>query len=169
MWRHSANGNFSVGYGGEERRWVINHDNIIDLSNRFKKAEIFESHYEDILKEVKNNDFIFLDPPYKPGERELKEAHYSYGRFTYDDQKKLAEILKKISSKKKFKWLMTNSNHPDIKKLYKKDFNIKNIKVGTSDRIGISESFIPQRNNYQKFLGIKMREFLESAANKIIL
>jgi DNA adenine methylase len=141
MWRHGSTGNFSVGYGGEERRWAINHNNIIGLSIRFKKAEIFKSDYENILKEVKNDDFIFLDPPYKPGERELKEAHYSYARFTFDDQKKLAGILKEISSKKKIKWLMTNSNHPDIKKLYKKDFHIKNLKLGTSDRLGISTTF----------------------------
>ncbi|MDR2942811.1 MAG: Dam family site-specific DNA-(adenine-N6)-methyltransferase [Treponema sp.] len=28
MWRHNRKGNFNVGYGGEERRWVITHQNI---------------------------------------------------------------------------------------------------------------------------------------------
>lgn len=136
MWRHNPNGNFNVGYGGEERRWVINHDNIIELSKRFRKAEILHSDFEPILEQCANNDYVFLDPPYKPGDRELREEHYIHGRFPYEEQVRLSEKLKEISSKKKIRWLMTNSANPEICKLYK-NCRIVKIQKGTSERIGI--------------------------------
>jgi DNA adenine methylase len=137
MWRHGENGNFNVGYGGEDRRWAISKENLIELSKIFKKANLVVSDFEDILNNTKDGDFIFLDPPYKPGENELRESHYTYGKFTFEDQIRLSKSLIKLSKKKDVKWMMTNSNHKDIKKLYK-DFIIKKIPKGTSSKIGIT-------------------------------
>ncbi|GAI33501.1 unnamed protein product, partial [marine sediment metagenome] len=74
MWRHSPNGNFNVGYGGEERRWAITHQNIVELSKLLKNAKLFVYDFEKILDNVNDGDFMFLDPPYKPGQKELKES-----------------------------------------------------------------------------------------------
>lgn len=137
MWRHGLDGNFNVGYGGEERRWVIDYNNLLKLSDAFKNAEIMNSDFETILDKVKSGDFIFLDPPYKPGEKELQDVHYSYGKFTFEDQVRLSEKLKVLSKRKNIKWLMTNSNHRDIKKLYS-EFDIIKLKYGTSQRIGVT-------------------------------
>ena len=136
MWRHNPAGKFNVGYGGEDRRWVINHKNIIKVSKVLRYAEIQQSDFENILKTVENGDFIFLDPPYKPGEKDLTESHYINGKFSFEEQIRLSELLKEVSEKKKIKWLMTNSSHPEIKKLYKK-FNVARIPIGTGDRPGI--------------------------------
>lgn len=136
MWRHNPDGNFNVGYGGEERRWVITLQSILELSIRFSRALILNEDFENVLERSDNGDFIFLDPPYKPGEKELKEAHYSYGKFTFNDQKRLANKLKDISLTTRIKWLMTNSAHPDICRLYA-DFNIAKIPKGTSSVIGV--------------------------------
>jgi len=136
MWRHSPEGNFSVGYGGEERRWVITHKSISNLSRRFRMALILQADFESVLDQCCDGDFVFLDPPYKPGERELMEAHYTYGRFTFEDQARLTRKLKEISIKNDVKWLMTNSAHPEIRGLYA-DFNIGNIPKGTSSVIGV--------------------------------
>jgi len=136
MWRHSQNGNFNVGYGGEARRWAITHQNLIELSGLLRKAELKVSDFGKILDGVNNDDFIFLDPPYKPGQKELRESHYTYGRFTFDEQIRLSEILKEISNKKNIKWIMTNSSHMEICDLYR-DFKIIKLPRGTSDRIGI--------------------------------
>ena len=136
MWRHNPEGVFNVGYGGEARRWVITHENIIDLSKRFKNASIIQSDFEPILNQVNDNDFIFLDPPYEPGKKQMSEAHYINGNFSFQDQIRLAEKLKSISKRISLKWLMTNSSHPDICNLYK-IFNIMRVPKGTSKIIGV--------------------------------
>jgi len=137
MWRHNPQGDFNVGYGGEERRWVITHENIIDLSKIFKKAEIQNNDFEVVVKAACKKDFIFLDPPYKPGEKNLSEAHYVNGKFSFDEQKRLAEALLSIPKSKNIKWAMTNSSHKDIIKLYKKYCDIQAIPVGVSNKPGV--------------------------------
>jgi DNA adenine methylase len=137
MWRHNPEGNFNVGYGGEERRWVITRENLIELSRIFRKANILQSDFEKVLDDVSDGDFIFLDPPYKPGEIELLEAHYTNSKFTFGDQVRLANKLKQLSNSKKIKWLMTNSAHHAICNLYK-TFIINAIPRGTSNVIGVS-------------------------------
>lgn len=139
MWRHNNNGNFNVGYGGEERRWVIAHENIIELSMIFRRAEIQSKDFEEVIMASSKNDFIFLDPPYKPGEKDLHELHYGNGKFLFVEQIRLAETLKCLPKLKKIRWAMTNSSHNDILKLYK-GFKIKKIPVGTGQRPGIQTS-----------------------------
>jgi DNA adenine methylase len=136
MWRHNSQGNFNVGYGGEERRWVITHQNIIELSQILRKAEILNSDFENVILNASKDDFIFLDPPYKPGEKDLYELHYSIGKFLFNEQERVADVLKSLPKSKKIRWAMTNSSHKDILKLYK-DFNINTIPFGTSNRPGI--------------------------------
>jgi len=137
MWRHNSKGNFNIGYGGEERRWVITRDRIFELSQRLRKTTIIHSDFEAILDRCNDDDFIFLDPPYKPGEKELVEAHYVNGDFSFQDQIRLANKIRNISKIYGVSWLMTNSAHPEICELYH-DFNIVKIPMGTSGIIGVS-------------------------------
>lgn len=137
MWRHNPSGNFNVGYGGEARRWVITHKSIIQLSRRLKKAVILQSDFEPILDQCKDGDFIFLDPPYKPGEKEMAEAHYINGKFSFKDQIRLSRKLKEISMKNRVSWLMTNSSNSEICELYR-NFTIVKAPIGTSNVIGVS-------------------------------
>lgn len=136
MWRHNPDGKFNVGYGGEERRWVITRDNILELSRKFKKAEIFHCDFESVLSQASRGDFIFLDPPYSPGEKEMRQEHYINGRFPFEEQVRLSKKLKDVSVKKNVKWLMTNSSHPEIRALYKGFYFVK-IPKGTSRTVGV--------------------------------
>ena len=139
MWRHNSDGMFNVGYGGEERRWVIDHQNIIELSFRLRSATIQNEDFETVINKANGGDFIFMDPPYKPGKKDLDESHYSIARFPFAEQIRLASTLKAIPKSKRVRWAMTNSSHKDIKKLYE-GFVIRKIPVGTSDRPGIQTS-----------------------------
>jgi DNA adenine methylase len=136
MWRHNPQGNFNVGYGGEERRWVITHESIVKLSHVFRKTKILSNDFENTIRSASNNDFIFLDPPYKPGEKDLNEFHYINGKFSFDEQVRLAQSLKTLHISKNIRWAMTNSSHKDILDLYR-DYKIKKIPIGTSERPGI--------------------------------
>jgi DNA adenine methylase len=136
MWRHNPNGKFNVGYGGEDRRWVVNHENIIEISKVLKKADIQRADFSEVFETLKDGDFVFLDPPYKPGKKDLTEQHYINGQFAFADQERLATKLRAVSGDKNIKWLMTNSAHPDIRKLYK-GFKITKIPIGTGPSPGI--------------------------------
>lgn len=117
MWRHNAWGRFNVGYGGQSRRWVINKEIIDKVAVMLKGVDLRCSDFEPIIAKARKGDFIFADPPYKPGARELTHAHYKYGKFKYEDHERLAKCLSE-ASKKGVKWALTTSSHADIVKLF---------------------------------------------------
>jgi DNA adenine methylase len=135
MWRHDAKGKFNVGYGGQDRRWIINLNNLMKVSELLNNIPLVCSDFEPIIRSAEKNDFIFLDPPYKPGKSELINLHYTYNQFTYKDHRRLAKVLKS-STNKGVRWAMTISSHPEIIKLYD-DNKIISIPIGEMKRLEI--------------------------------
>lgn len=127
MWRTNCKGEFNVGYGGQDRRWVINEENLIQVSIALKKARLSCCDFGDIIYSLKPGDFIFADPPYRPGEKEQINTHYYGKTFQLDDQRRLSKALK-WASRQKIKWAMTNSSHPDILSLYQGNYKLEMLK-----------------------------------------
>jgi DNA adenine methylase len=134
MWRHNANGEFNVGYGGQDRRWAICEENLKEVSERLGHAEIRCDDFENIIKKCSKGDLLFLDPPYRPHEREEFNDHYGFGQFEFQEQQRLANTLIR-ASRKGVKWVMTNSNHQDILDLYDVFFHY-HLEKGTGKSIG---------------------------------
>lgn len=90
---------------------------ISELHERLKNSKI---HCEDYLNVIKKYDspttFFFLDPPY-PEEWPVE------GAFSFDDLKKMEQVLKNI----KGKFLLTLNILPQIKEMFK-SFNIRKLK-----------------------------------------
>jgi DNA adenine methylase len=118
MWRHNSNGRFNVGYGGQARRWVIGEDSLVEVSKRLCTADLICSDFQPIIDMCETDDFIFADPPYCPGERELIQSHYIYNKFSFVEHRRLADTLLK-ATKRGVRWALTISSHPDILRLYK--------------------------------------------------
>jgi DNA adenine methylase len=116
-WRHNAKGQFNIGYGGQSRRWVITESYLRDVARALDRAEIQCSDFEPVVDSCGPGDFLFLDPPYRRGERELIHQHYAFKDFSYDDQIRLAASLRD-ASRRGVRWVLTNSNHRDVIKLY---------------------------------------------------
>jgi len=135
MWRENSNGKFNVGYGGQDRRWVINKDTLIAVSKYLKRVKLKTCDFKETVESCTEGDFIFVDPPYLPGEKELIHSHYVYSKFTYEDHKRLADSLKGASNQK-IKWAMTTSSHKDIIDLFRKNRIIPLLK-GTGKRPGL--------------------------------
>ncbi|MHA1309025.1 MAG: DNA adenine methylase, partial [Candidatus Heimdallarchaeota archaeon] len=85
MWRHNSQGKFNIGYGGQDRRWVINEDDIIEVSKRLKGVKLYCTDFQKIIDNSQKGDFLFLDPPYKPNKMMCSNEHYSHGFFSFDD------------------------------------------------------------------------------------
>ena len=96
MWRHNGHGQFNVGYGGQDRRWVITRETIMEASKRLRHAILEVNDFETVIDSSLESDFMFIDPPYRPGAREMLREHYAYCQFSYDDHKRLARVLKKL-------------------------------------------------------------------------
>lgn len=134
MWRHNARGQFNVGYGGPDRRWVITRETLFAASEALRHARLECCDFEVTIDAAAKGDFLFVDPPYRPGERDLRHAHYTFGHFSYEEQVRLAAALERASARGVL-WAMTNSAHPDILALYPGTRGHV-LKKGTGRRIG---------------------------------
>jgi DNA adenine methylase len=134
MWRHNADGEFNVGYGGQQRRWVINEETLVCVSRKLKIASIKCNDFEEVIDACRQDDFIFVDPPYCPGQRDMVHDHFTYGKFTFNDHQRLAITLEKASARR-IRWALTTSGHPDIVSLFH-GYDILAIPRGTGRRIG---------------------------------
>lgn len=117
MWRHNAQGQFNVGYGGQDRRRVVCKEILLEVAKRLRKVLLRTADFQEITENSTDKDFLFIDPPYRPGKRELSHAHYTHSRFTYSDHKRLSTVLKR-ATRRGTRWAMTISAHPDILSKY---------------------------------------------------
>lgn len=120
MFRYSSKGEFNVPYGGIAYNSKLlgkklQYYKSKKLLTRFKKTKIYNLDFEQFLRMVKpkENDFIFLDPPY-----DSEFSTYAQNSFTKDDQKRLADYLIKEC---KAKWMMIIKNTDFIFGLYDKE------------------------------------------------
>lgn len=96
MIRYNSNGHFNVPYG----RYKNFNTSLLTESHHslLKSTEIFNCSYEDIFAIAKDDDFIFLDPPYDCvfsdyGNKSMKDG------FGEDRHRKLAEDFRKLKCK----------------------------------------------------------------------
>lgn len=120
MFRYSSKGEFNVPYGGIAYNSKLLSKKLCyyrskELLSHFKKTKIYNLDFEQFLRTVKpkENDFIFLDPPY-----DSEFSTYAQNAFTRDDQKRLAHYL---ISECKAKWMMIIKNTDFIYELYDKE------------------------------------------------
>lgn len=135
MWRTNRHGQFNVGYGGQDRRWVINEQNLIDVSLALKPAIIKCVDFETTIASAKEGDFIFVDPPYKPGYKNETNSHYVDKAFDVEEQRRLANALRN-APRNKIHWAMTNTSHRDVVKLYSGFYKLK-LPTGTGNLPGL--------------------------------
>mgnify|MGYP003309803732 FL=1 len=122
MFRYNGKGEFNIPYGGmsyNRKSFKSKIDNIFssETSNRFEETDIYCKDFEDFFASVQlqEDDFMFLDPPY-----DTDFSDYEGKDFTKNDQKRLADSLKK--TKAKFVLIIKNTDY--IYSLYENDFNI---------------------------------------------
>ena len=117
MYRENMKGGFNVPYGNYKNELcIITKEKLDYISDLIKEVKFVHCHYRKALLNIKFGDFIYLDPPYFPGNCSKFVKYTRYG-FTYDAHIELFTTIKEI------KWatiLMSNSNTDEVKKHFKK-------------------------------------------------
>ncbi len=117
MWRHNSRGQFNVGYGGQDRRWILGRECLQDVARRLRTALLRCCDFEESVDESTGKDFLFVDPPYQPGELNLTHDHFSWSHFGHADHVRLAKALRR-ATKRSVRWAMTTTSHPAVLALF---------------------------------------------------
>lgn len=125
MFRYNSFGKFNVPYGGisynkKSLEKKINYFLSQDLYNHFAKTTIEELDFYDFVQKYipRENDFIFLDPPY-----DTDFSTYAKNTFEKADQIRLADYLKNECDGY---FMLVIKDTPFIKLLYTEKETVKN-------------------------------------------
>jgi len=120
LFRVNKKGYFNVPFGRYINPDILNEDNLRSVSQYLNEndIDILNTDFEDVLKDVKKGDFVYLDPPYHPVSETSSFTSYTNNGFNEQEQirlKKVCDRLNKIGCK----FLLSNSDSNLVMDLYK--------------------------------------------------
>lgn len=120
LYRVNKNGMFNVPIGNYKNPLICDTENLrnVSLALRHSDAHILVRDYKDILETAKENDFVYLDPPYKPTSITANFTGYTNGGFNDKDQVDLYHLFRRLDNRR-CKVLLSNSDTPYIRELYR--------------------------------------------------
>ena len=122
MYREGPNG-FNVPYGHYKKTpAIITQKQLADISKLIENVEFIHSDFIDSFKNIKNDDFMYLDPPYAP-ETKTSFVNYNISGFNLNMHELLFTEIKNF---KDVKFIMSNSNVKLVTDNFK-DYNCKEI------------------------------------------
>jgi DNA adenine methylase len=159
LYRVNRNGEFNVPMGRYKKPVICESENLRNISNALlnSKTHLYYSDYRTVLVgKTKEDDFIYLDPPYDPVSTTARFTGYTECGFTDKDQRDLSLVFMKLTDRGS-KVLLSNSDTPFIRELYK-DFSgyiyqvdaLRSINSSSSKRTGHKELLI---SNYTTNIG----------------
>lgn len=124
LYRVNRKGYFNTPLGRYKKPNILDKENITSVHKYFNgnNVNLYNDDYKKILKKVKQNDFVYLDPPYDPISKTESFTGYTSVGFSRDDQIKLKEECDRLNRIGAF-FMVSNSNTKFIKELYK-DYKI---------------------------------------------
>jgi DNA adenine methylase len=118
LYRVNSKGLFNVPFGRHKNPSLCDPEALRETSLRLKHVDLRRGDFADVLNVAKPDDFVYFDPPYHPLSGTSYFTSYTEGSFGEDDQKKLADVFRALAERG-CKVMLSNSNTPFIRKLYK--------------------------------------------------
>ncbi len=117
IYRVNLKGKYNVPYGFKNYKFLFDFELFRSASKRLKNTKISSNDFESTLKNIHENDFVFIDPPYTVSHIKNGFIKYNEKLFSWEDQERLANYIKQIKSKGAY-FLLTNAKHVSVKNLY---------------------------------------------------
>jgi DNA adenine methylase len=117
LYRENLKGEFNVPKG-TKNTVLFPDDDFQHAAKLLKRATVVCSDFEEIVLRSKKGDLVFVDPPYTVKHNNNGFIKYNETIFHWDDQVRLAEIIRK-RSKSGANFIITNAYHDSLIELYR--------------------------------------------------
>lgn len=119
IFRVNLKGEYNVPYGRKERPALPTVDDLCAASDLLHRSVLSAAPYEAALQSnpPQEGDFVYLDPPYPPINRTAYFTHYTASRFSWEDQRSVAEVAKTLDRRGVFVMISNTDTRP-IRELY---------------------------------------------------
>lgn len=118
LFRFNQKGYFNAPVGDQKDPKICDETNLVRVSAVLKKATILCTSYQDALATAKKGDLVYIDPPYWPV-RNTSFVSYNAAKFTKEDHVQLAKEFFSLANRGVYT-VLSNSDTPEIKKMYRK-------------------------------------------------
>lgn len=146
IYRVNKNGIYNVPYGKRNLKEIIDEDNLFKISKNLKKCYFSVGDFKKIKSKIRENDFVFFDPPYTVAHENNGFIHYNQSLFSWENQIQLANLIDEINLMNA-NYLVTNAAHKSIYELYELKGNL--ITLSRSSTIG---GLGAKRANYNEII-----------------
>jgi DNA adenine methylase len=109
LYRVNSKNEFNVPFGDYKNPKICDEKNLLAVSQVLQKTEIIFGDFTKSWKNINENTFVYLDPPYRPLNGTANFTAYSKDSFSEKDQIRLAEFCKEIKQIGA-KFLLSNSD-----------------------------------------------------------
>lgn len=129
LYRVNSKGQFNTPFGRYKNPKIVDETVIYAMSSYFNNNDIkiMNADYKEALKNLDNKSFVYFDPPYLPISASSSFTSYTENGFSLEQHVELKKQCDKLHEQG-IKFLLSNSDHPFIKELYK-DYHVKIIKA----------------------------------------
>lgn len=128
LYRVNRKGYFNTPIGRNSSIQIVNEKGILGISEYLNKSEIkfMNGDYKNALENVTAQDFVFLDPPYYPTNKN-SFLRYDMSTFEIQEQIELKETCDRLNNQG-IRFVETNSDCEEIRELYS-EYNLIEVDV----------------------------------------
>ena len=118
LYRVNSKNEFNVPFGKKTKVNTYEGANLITVSNylTLNDIKILNIDFEQAVKDAKENDFVYFDPPYDSDTHTFNS--YTEDGFGKEEQKRLAKVFKELDKKGVYV-MLSNHNTGLVNELYK--------------------------------------------------
>lgn len=145
IFRVNLKGKYNVPYGFR-RKVFLEPEKLRIVSNRLINTELAISDFSIILENIKENDLVFLDPPYTVSHNHNGFIKYNQKIFSLEDQNRLSRLIDEVKNRGAY-YILTNAAHPEIEEIFSKGDSV--LKKSRANLIG---GLSAQRGHIEEFI-----------------
>ncbi|MCR5369477.1 MAG: DNA adenine methylase [Clostridium sp.] len=127
LFRVNRSGEFNVPYGRYKNPEIVGADGIRAMSSYLNRAKIrmLSQDYREVFRGIRENAFVYLDPPYMPISETSSFTGYTAAGFDRQQQTELKKQCDKLN-RRGVKFMLSNSCCDFIIRLYR-DYRIEHV------------------------------------------
>lgn len=132
LFRVNRSGEFNVPYGRYKNPEIVGAEGIRAISEYLNEAKIriLSQDYREVFRGIRENAFVYMDPPYMPISETSSFTGYTAAGFDRQQQTELKKQCDKLD-RKGVKFMLSNSSCDFITKLYR-DYHIEHVSAPRS-------------------------------------
>ena len=118
IYRVNLKGEYNVPYGFKKTKDLFEFDNMRSINNILNNnVQFLSNDFYSSIQNIQKGDLVFLDPPYTVAHENNGFIKYNQKIFQWNDQQRLAELVREIISRKAH-YILTNAAHSSISDLF---------------------------------------------------